>query len=149
MGRVIIIANRQPQTVYEGLPGMTFVGNGIAELRPDDGPFQLEQWGCGEAIVFDGGPGDLPDVDPTAEHLKHPCLYGTMPDGRTIFTAPLLEVTRQGLQYFAYVVDGLTFELSTPDQEWLNASSDPRVELSRFFEEFAPMELQAQSGGVQ
>lgn len=148
MGTVIVLAGEGHASVYDNQPGISFdlAAERMIQLSPLDGPIRLEGWGAGGGVAYDGTLGDNPDADPTAQPTSDggTHLYGVMPDGRKVFTAPLMQIERwvpNGTP-FATVVDGLVFELGEPDPEWMAfCGSDAADVLNTFIQSFSPLDL--------
>lgn len=147
-GTVLVLEGEGTPGAYDNQPGISFhLGKEkLLRLSPMDGPIHLEAWGAGGGIAYEGDTEVGPDSDPEALSCSDggTHLYGLMPDGRRVFTAPIADIQRwvpNGTP-FATVVDGLVFELGTPDPEWLAASAYPPAEvLEQFISTFAPLNL--------
>lgn len=148
LGHVVVLTGVGEPAVYDNQPGVVYSvnpGERIRALDPLDGPIRLEQWGAGGGIAFEGkSVEDDPTAEPSSSGGTH--LYGLLPDGTRVFTAPLEDIQRwvpNGTP-FATVVDGLVFELGTPDPDWLAASSEtsPEETLDIFIRSFAPLSLE-------
>lgn len=156
-GTVLVLQGAGSMNSYEGQLGVSFdiSPERLVQLDPLDGPIRLEQWGAGGGMAYDGAKGDNPAADPTcvptSDGGTH--LYGLMPDGRRVFTAPLTEIIQFGGSPLGFVVDGLVFELGVPDPAWVQAAEDEGeyTAVENFVRSFAPLSLTRKSscGGAQ
>lgn len=152
-GSVLLLVGDGETSTLDGTRGIAYnlapVGQRLIHLDPLDGPVKLERWGVGGGIAFDGEVGDDPRKDPNAYKLSpsEAHIFGTLPDGQRIFTAPVTEALMFGPSRLAFVADGLCFELGEPDPDWANGNAS--LEVEGFMQAFKPLSTEGWMRGLQ
>lgn len=142
VGHVVVLGSPQFTTAYKG-PGVAADRQCVHPLRLDAGPYPLSGWSVGSAVAFEPAfDGATPDDDPGALFLDGQSLLGTLTDGSTVLTAPVVEArTVAGVRY-AQVADGLLFQLGVPSTEWTELSDDPEGMVETFMQAYAPLDAE-------
>lgn len=141
VGHVVVMENMELSSAYRG-PGMCADKQTVRALQVEDGPFILECWAVGHAVAYDPPfDGATPEDDPSAVELDGQQLVGRLADGATVLTSPVVEVRRMGPTLYVQVVDGLLFQLGTPNPDWVAMADDPEAMISGFAEAYAPLDL--------